>query len=49
MPVSAHRPLEISYDLVALGGGGVNGHEVVVVQVDTPCADFRQHVHDRHR
>src|SRR5690606_2217699 len=40
------RLLEAGDDLIALGRRGVDGHQVVVVQVDAPGADVRQHVHD---
>ena len=36
--------LELLDDPVALGGRGVDGHQVVVVEVHAPRADFGQHL-----
>src|SRR5690606_29070930 len=33
-------------DLVSFGRRGVDGHQVVVVEVDTPSADVSEHMHD---
>ena len=40
--------LEIGHDAVALGGRGVNGNQVVVVEVDAVRADLGQQVDDLH-
>ena len=42
MPWRLAGRLEILDDAIALGGGGVDRHEVVVVQVDAPRADLGQ-------
>src|SRR5262245_66258162 len=39
-PVIAQSLLELADDLVALGGAGVNRHEVVVVKVDAISAEL---------
>ena len=38
--------LEFANDAVAVGRGGINRHQVVVVKVDSPGADLGQHGHD---
>ena len=43
------RLAEVAHDAVALGGGGVDRHEVVVVEVDAPRAELGEAVHGRHR
>ena len=41
--VLLHGRLELADDPVALGGGGIDRHEVVVVQVDAPGAHLAEH------
>ena len=36
------RRFELTHDAVALGGRGVDGNEVVVMQVDAPGSEFTQ-------
>ena len=38
-----HRGLELADNPVALGGGRVDGDEVVVVQIDAPGAHLAEH------
>ena len=46
IPVSSSACLEVAHDLVALGGGRVARHEVVVVEVDAVRAELGELVHD---
>ena len=43
MPLFFAGFLEFAHDRVALRGRGVNGHQVVVVQIDAPGSDFPEH------
>ena len=36
------RPRKVTHDPVTLGGRGIDRHEIVVVEVHAPCADFAQ-------
>ena len=45
MPCRSQARLELLDDAVALGGRGVDRHEIVVVQVDAPRADLAEHRH----
>ena len=45
MPCSVARRLELADDAIALGGRGVDRHEIVVVQVHAPGADLGEHAH----
>jgi len=47
-PGLGQRPLEVGDDALALGGRGVNGHQVVIVEIDAIGAHFGQQVHDLH-
>ena len=38
--------LEFANDFVAFGRSGVDGHEIVVMKIDAPSADFRKHSDD---
>ena len=40
------RRLELAHNAIALGWGGVDGHQIVVVQVDAPGAEFTQNGDD---
>ena len=47
MPVDVERAAEIADDAVALGGRGVDGDQVVVVEVDAVGAELGEPVHAR--
>ena len=46
MPCSLHAALELAHDAVALGRRGVDRHQIVVVQVDAPRAEFAENGDD---
>ena len=41
--------LELPHDAISLGGLGIDWYQVVIVQVDTPCPNLREHLHNVYR